>query len=392
MSDKFKIINQLSILSVISALGLRLDGRTQGKVKIRVKCFQCSKPNSTPDLEIDTNTNKLKCYSANCAFNIQNRNNFRVSNFDLAKEYQGKETLAWFEENFPSVKSGQLSKEEKIQIEVNKINMRTPKKYKDFDHIYTFLLSCLADIESNNYLIQNRFLELDIVHKQGIKAYHKSMGKELIKDLKKQFPDQDLYDAGVIRHSEKYNSFYFPLFFSPYVIPIKKDGKIINLQGRDPNPKSDSKYRFLPGRPISQVYIPNHEKVWNYILCEGAITALTHMQTQTENLTQDRFAIALLSINTNTDLLIKELRPYKDALFRLAPDANDKTKMKEIRDALLKNGFQVSSQESDYSVIKEAQEHGLSHKDYYDVEQLKYKIKDINDLLQFLKNKLTLKL
>mgnify|MGYP003135271076 CR=1 FL=1 len=377
MSDKFNIINQLSILTVISALGLPLAGQTQGKIKIRVKCFQCSKPNSTPDLEIDTNANKLKCYSANCAFNVQNRNNFRVSNFDLAKEYKGKETIAWFDEHFPDIKNGNYDKIKKHNPKLSYPIKESPKVYKDFDDVYNFIINFLPDITEKNYLIKERLLSIDIVKSQQIKAYDESLRFKLVNELRKNYSDQKLVESGVLKPS-KNNNLYFFLWFSPYVVPIRQNNKIITLQGRSLD-TSNSKYKFLPGRPTPEIYIPNQPESDYFFLCEGVITSLTYLKLE-------RPSVALISGNVKPEYLVKELEPIKDKHFILAPDSNDKTEMKAVRDVLRQNGISVDLKP--HKVINEAHSKGFKPNEIYNPKTNKYLIKDLNDLLQFEKKRL----
>jgi hypothetical protein len=91
---------------------------------------------------------------------------------------------------------------------------------------------------------------------------------------------------------------------------------------------------------------------------------------------------------TKQEKIIKELDPLKDKCFMLAPDANDTTNMGKVRIALQKHGFNV--EEKIYDIVTEAEKKGLKPSDIIDPTTGKYRIKDLNDLLLFIKKRDTL--
>jgi hypothetical protein len=361
---KIEAICLLPIESVISALGVAYNGKS------RVKCFLHNSKDL--DLYINAKENFFKCHGSKC--------NKKGGNFQLVQaklNLTKSATYDWFDEHFPDIKNGNYDNIKKHNPKLSYSTKETPKVYKDFDDVYNFIINFLPDITDKNYLIKERLLSIDIVKEQQIKAYDESLRFELVNELRKNYGDQELIESGVLKPS-KNNNLYFFLWFSPYVVPIRQNNKIITLQGRSLD-TSNSKYKFLPGRPTPEIYIPKQPESDYFFLCEGVITSLTYLKLE-------RPSVALISGNVKPESLVKELEPIKHKHFILAPDANDKTEMKVVRDALLKNNISVDLKP--HKVINEANSKGFKPNEIYNPKTSKYLIKDLNDLLQLEKKRL----
>jgi len=377
---KIDIINGLSITRVIAQLGIHIDNQTN-KSQIRMKCFfHNSKDN---DLTIFTKTNSFRCWGSGCEASGRN--------FQLVQKklnLSDSEVYSWFEANFSEVPaSDNLTHSQKLKYKYStkKTIEYKPKELetKDYNHVYKATLEALPGITISHYLIKSRDLPLELVRKQGIKAYYKDFRYQLINTLRKQFNDDILFESGVLQ-LDTYGNPSFSLYFCETIIPMYKDGKLITLQGRQGYElyPSKPKYQFLVGKPTPDIFIPEQsiaEFPFVYVT-EGVITALTFIK-------QGSPAIALTSCNsgTNQEKLIKELAPLKDKCFILAPDANDNTNMGKVRIALNKHGFNV--EHDIYDIVTESEKKGLKPSDMIDPATGKYKIKDLNDLLLFIKKR-----
>lgn len=380
---KIDIINGLSITRVLEKLGIHINTQTSKK-EIRMKCFlHNSKDN---DLSIFTHTNSFRCWGSGCG---KSGGNFQLVEKVLNKP--NKEVYTWFEANFSEVPASDnltYSQKLKYKFSTNKpIQEKTKEQeVKDYSHVYKATLEALPGITESHYLIKARDLPLELVRKQGIKSYYKDFRYTLINNLRKQFNDDILFESGVLQ-LDTYGNPSFSLYFCETIIPMYKDSKLITLQGRQgyelyPN---KPKYQFLIGKPTPDIFIPEQsiaEFPFVYVT-EGVITALTFIK-------QHSPAIALTSCNsgTNQEKLIKELEPIKDKCFMLAPDANDTTNMAKVRIALQKHGFNV--EHDIYDIVTESEKKGLKPSDIIDPTTGKYRIKDLNDLLIFIKKRDTL--
>jgi hypothetical protein len=380
---KIDIINGISITRVIEKLGIHIDTKTS-KTQIRMKCFiHNSKDN---DLSIFTHTNSFRCWGSGCEAS--------GGNFQLVQKklnLSDSEVYSWFEANFSEVPSSnnlKYSQKLKFKFSTNKpIQEKTKEQEtKDYSHVYKATLEALPGITENHYLIKERDLPLELVRKQGIKSYYKDFRYQLINTLRKQFNDDILFESGVLQ-LDKYGNPSFSLWFCETIIPMYKDSKLITLQGRQGYELSPNKpkYQFLIGKPTPDIFIPEqHIDQFPFVyVTEGVITALTFIQ-------QGSPAIALTSNHAGTkqEKIIKELDPLKDKCFMLAPDANDTTNMGKVRIALQKHGFSV--EEKIYDIVTEAEKKGLKPSDIIDPTNGKYRIKDLNDLLLFIKKRDTL--
>ena len=377
--EKIDIINGISITRVIEKLGIYINTQTSKK-EIRMKCFlHNSKDN---DLSIFTHTNSFRCWGSGCG---KSGRNFQLVEKVLNKP--NKEVYTWFEANFSEVPSDNLTHSQKLKYKYStkKTIEYKPKELetKDYSHVYKATLEALPNITESHYLIKARDLPLELVRKQGIKAYYKDFRYKLINTLRKQFNDDILLESGVL-HTDKYGNPSFSLYFCETIIPMYKGGKIITLQGRQGYElyPSKPKYQFLLGKPTPDIFIPEqHIDQFPFVyVTEGVITALTFIK-------QHSPAIALTSSHagTNQEKLIKELETLKDKCFMLAPDANDATNMGKVRNALNKHGFNV--EHDIYDIVEEAEKKGLKPSDMIDPTTGKYRIKDLNDLLLFIKKR-----
>jgi hypothetical protein len=242
------------------------------------------------------------------------------------------------------------------------------QEHADYTHIYNFLINNCPEVKPDNYLIKERFLDIEHVKINNIKGINQNTN--YTKLLLENFDLIDLLASGVLSISTKTNKPYFAFFANPYICPLYQGDKIVSMQSRNlPNPKYPKmpKYKFCKGRPKPQIYVPNQPKSDRYYVCEGVITALSY-------LTVGCPSIALLS-GTFNDSIIDELQHYKDAKLTLSPDMNGIEVMANLRILLNKNGFNIDHE--NHSYFREALKLGFTEKQMYEID-----FNDYNDVLK----------
>ena len=349
------LINALPIRDVMSRLGIAYSG------KPRVRCFFHG--SKDPDLYINNDKNFFYCFGASCGV--------AGGNFQLVQHYLKlrtyRDVYSWFENNYESIKSGFIPTEQLIKMSLRDVEYQ---EHADYSHIYNFILNNCPEVTLDNYLIKERFLDIQQVKNNNIKGVNPNTN--YTKLLLNNFDLIDLLASGVLSISTKTNNPYFAFFANPYISPLYQGDKIVSMQSRNlPNPKYPKmpKYKFCKGRPKPQIYVPSQPKSDKYYVCEGVITALSY-------LTMNKPAIALLS-GTFNESIIEELKPYKEAKLTLSPDMNGVEVMASLRILLNKNGFNIDHE--NHSYFREALKLGFTEKQMYEIN-----FNDYNDVLKLI--------
>jgi DNA primase len=140
---------------------------------------------------------------------------------------------------------------------------------RDYHDAYEAFLSLLDDSEAIEYL-QRRSIPADITRQAGIRTLPREQDT-ITRAMLDQYDADTLRGAGLLDRSQR-----LTLARNRLIIPYRdRAGRIVNLQGRNIDDDTGTRYRFLPGRPVTLYNLPELGSAETVYLAEGVIDCLS---------------------------------------------------------------------------------------------------------------------
>lgn len=160
----------------------------------------------------------------------------------------------------------------------NNINKDKDKNNDNFSNIYNKFIDLLDNEEALEYLKERYITEKQIIENK-IKNIPKDKKEQyyIIKELLKNYSEENLIKSGIVSKSNKYNNLYLFHYKNRLIIPYFDIDKqnVSSIQGRNIDDESKPKYLFNKNAKDSIYNIHKVDKIKDIIICEGVIDALS---------------------------------------------------------------------------------------------------------------------
>jgi len=354
-------IKEIPILDIAEKLGIQ--GKRNGAL-----CFKGH--DTTPSLSFNTRDNYFNCFGCGVA----------GDGLNLVKEYLTLDTgkaIEWVKTNFhiregvSRAKQGIRRPEFSVALKEAKLPKTTEENYrktptiysenhtKPYTSIYRDFIDSLPSVEDNGYLTAEREISKEVLDRNEIKRIPD--GYNLTPIITKHGEDA-LKASGLVTDGFSFST-------CDYVFPFFRDGQIVYLQGVFKD--RERKYKNLAGRGKPLLYLPKQFSDYQaeVYIAEGVIDALSWITGGI-----DAVAIIDASISRDSERLAElgALKPFSCVII----GDNDLTGVKAeavLAEYMLKHFFRVKH----LDIQKLADAYGI-----------KGKIKDANDLLKAIKEKI----